>query len=254
MSQVVLGYLLGRRIHIVQSVTVNPPSREQVWFHMVTTHRSCLAISSRCSGRETFAKSTVLAPPSVQTGKQDLFLRMTHYLQQSLLLTSFPTGRFKGCTCRGQCKKRQCPCLAAGRECDPDLCKQCSATCEGTATPGTECFNMRLRMRQHMRVMMGKSTVQGWCCTLSFEQSRGPNYDRTTPLSSNIGWGAFLHGSAREDDFLGEYTGDLISQEEADRRGRIYDRMNNSYLFNLNEQWVLDARHRGNKFRFANHR
>jgi hypothetical protein len=43
MSQVVLGYLLGRRIHIVQSVTVNPPSREQVWFHMVTTHRSCLA-------------------------------------------------------------------------------------------------------------------------------------------------------------------------------------------------------------------
>lgn len=63
-----------------------------------------------------------------------------------------------------------------------------------------------------------------------------------------------MHGPAREDDFLGEYTGDLISQEEADRRGRIYDRMNNSYLFNLNEQWVLDARHRGNKFRFANHR
>jgi histone-lysine N-methyltransferase EZH2 len=58
------------------------------------------------------------------------------------------------------------------------------------------------------------------------------------------GWGAFLQGSCNEDDFLGEYTGDLITQDEADRRGRIYDRMNNSYLFNLNRQWVLDARHR----------
>ncbi|GAX76483.1 hypothetical protein CEUSTIGMA_g3928.t1 [Chlamydomonas eustigma] len=137
------------------------------------------------------------------------------------------TNRFRGCTCKGQCRTRQCPCLAAGRECDPDLCKSCCSTCEGTAVPGTECLNMKLRMRQHVRVMMGKSTVQGW--------------------------GAFVQRECKEDDFLGEYTGDLISQEEADRRGRIYDKINNSYLFNLNEQRVLDARHRGNKFRFANH-
>ncbi|KAG1661637.1 hypothetical protein FOA52_007518 [Chlamydomonas sp. UWO 241] len=137
------------------------------------------------------------------------------------------SNRFRGCACRGQCRTKQCPCLAAGRECDPDLCNNCAPTCDGTAAPGTECLNMKLRLRQHLRAFMGKSTVQGW--------------------------GAFLQGSCGEDDFLGEYTGDLITQEEADRRGRIYDRMNNSYLFNLNEQWVLDARHRGNKFRFANH-
>ncbi|GFH33619.1 enhancer of zeste, partial [Haematococcus lacustris] len=66
-------------------------------------------------------------------------------------------------------------------------------------------------------------------------------------------WGAFLADGAGKDEFLGEYTGDLITQAEADRRGRVYDQMNNSYLFDLNEQWVLDARYRGNKMRCANH-
>eukprot|EP00798_Chlamydomonas_sp_ICE-L_P004267 gene4267-14378_t len=138
----------------------------------------------------------------------------------------------------------KCPCVAASRECDPDLCRNisetcrecdpdlcrnCSATCDHANPPpaGSECCNMRLRLRQHRRIIMGESTIQGW--------------------------GAFVLDACKKDDFLGEYTGDLITQDEADRRGRIYDKINNSYLFNLNEQWVLDARHRGNKLRFANH-
>lgn len=45
-----------------------------------------------------------------------------------------------------------------------------------------------------------------------------------------------------------------MGQAEADRRGRAYDRDGASYLFNLDRDWVLDARRRGNKLRFVNHR
>ena len=39
-------------------------------------------------------------------------------------------------------------------------------------------------------------------------------------------------------DFLVEYLGELISHEEADRRGQVYDRRASSYLFNLNDKQV----------------
>ncbi|KAL4427658.1 hypothetical protein ABPG75_001747 [Micractinium tetrahymenae] len=142
-------------------------------------------------------------------------------------------NRFPGCTCKcgntlgRRCSSKHCPCLAAGRECDPDLCKSCKPTLSGMHQEGWQCNNFHIRLGQKKRVLMGLSDVQGW--------------------------GAFLQQGVQKDEFVGEYCGELIDHQEADRRGIVYDRDDNSYLFDLNKDWVIDARQRGNTLRFANH-
>nr|AEZ06400.1 CLF-like protein [Aquilegia coerulea] len=143
--------------------------------------------------------------------------------------------RFRGCHCaKSQCRSRQCPCFAANRECDPDVCRNCRISCGdgdlgGPSQEGDnyECRNMKLLLKQQQRVLLGRSDVSGW--------------------------GAFLKNSVGKHEYLGEYTGELISHREADKRGKIYDRENSSFLFNLNDQFVLDAYRKGDKLKFANH-
>uniref|UniRef100_A0A0E0LAD9 Uncharacterized protein n=1 Tax=Oryza punctata TaxID=4537 RepID=A0A0E0LAD9_ORYPU len=144
-------------------------------------------------------------------------------------------NRFRGCHCaKSQCRSRQCPCFAADRECDPDVCRNCWVGC-GDGTLGVpnqrgdnyECRNMKLLLKQQQRVLLGRSDVSGW--------------------------GAFLKNSVGKHEYLGEYTGELISHKEADKRGKIYDRENSSFLFNLNNEYVLDAYRMGDKLKFANH-
>ncbi|KAG9142477.1 hypothetical protein Leryth_026228 [Lithospermum erythrorhizon] len=60
-------------------------------------------------------------------------------------------NRFRGCHCaKSQCRSRQCPCFAADRECDPDICRNCWIV------------NMKLLLKQQQRVLLGRSDVSGW--------------------------------------------------------------------------------------------
>ncbi|KAG0597028.1 hypothetical protein M758_UG305400 [Ceratodon purpureus] len=79
-------------------------------------------------------------------------------------------NRFRGCHCaKSNCCSRQCPCFAAGRECDPDVCRNCWVGCgdgtfEGPPPRGdsSACLNMKLMLKQQQRVLLGKSDVAGW--------------------------------------------------------------------------------------------
>ncbi|GJW89821.1 histone-lysine N-methyltransferase CLF-like protein [Tanacetum coccineum] len=86
--------------------------------------------------------------------------------------------------------------------------------------------------------------------TLGIPGQRGDNYEcRNMKLLLK----QQQQNNVSKHEYMGEYTGELISHREADKRGKIYDRENSFFLFNLNDQYVLDAYRKGDKLKFANH-
>lgn len=136
-----------------------------------------------------------------------------------------------------------CRCVKSGRECDPNLCLSCGAAVHpalretvgsrsstlGT-TPADEpkyCCNSQLLLGRGKQVSIGRSSIHGW--------------------------GVFIREPAQKGDFIMEYKGELISQDEADRRGKLFDKIDSTFLFNLNDEYVVDATRKGSKAKYANH-
>ncbi|KAK4672885.1 H3K27me3 methyltransferase [Podospora pseudopauciseta] len=159
--------------------------------------------------------------------------------------------KFTGCACHSlgkTCIQRQkegkpCICVQLNRECDPVLCKGCGA--KERADPenaydeqlhSTGCQNVPMQRGATKAVVIGSSQLEG------------------------CGYGLFAAEDIAQDEFIIEYTGELISHDEGvrreNRRGDVFDEENKiSYLFTLLEQegiWV-DAAIYGNLSRYINH-
>lgn len=87
--------------------------------------------------------------------------------------------------------------------------------------------------------------------SMSLSKQKHVRMGRSTQNAST--WGLFVDEFVGKDEFIIEYIGEMVTQEEADRRGAVYDEVDRSYLFNLDTKTVIDSTRKGNKTRFINH-
>lgn len=75
----------------------------------------------------------------------------------------------------------------------------------------------------------------------------------TTKAPSQIqGYGLYSRTTIPKEEFIGEYTGEVISRSEGNRRGAMYHVLGQEYLFIINKAQEIDASNNGNKMRFMN--
>jgi len=194
------------------------------------------------------------------------------------------------CKCNG-CDEN-CPCFINHRECT-DLCK-CTAGCD-QAMPkiGREIPLETLKMMSGMSIYLMKpddfvirgNKLQAVCRKPIKENTdirgkasarRESDGAKNSPKCRNRntqqgecrelvirrsvyhGYGLFAEEFVRKGDYVIEYTGEIISDKEAERRGNFYELNKCSYLFDLafeNDEclYSTDAFFMGNKSRYINH-
>jgi SET domain-containing protein len=172
--------------------------------------------------------------------------------------------------------------MAASRACDPDICGTCGASIppwfrtdvctfiqqglhqtnrliEDYQDGDEELSDEGNRTKYSRSSSNGSSNhkqnlnkfPQNLCANLPFSHCRKALV--YTGHSDIHGWGGFAGERIERGDFIMEYKGEVISQDEAERRGIIYDKHRSSYIFEANMCECIDATRKGNKSRFFNH-
>lgn len=80
-------------------------------------------------------------------------------------------------------------------------------------------------------------------------------------FSDGRGWGVVSAQDIKKGTYISTYTGEIITNEEAEQRAKIYDANDRAYLFDLDfflcqgaeSEYTIDARQYGNISHFFNH-
>jgi histone-lysine N-methyltransferase SUV39H len=147
-----------------------------------------------------------------------------------------------------------CQCYHLGKRCGPKAPYCCSImadvpfayTLAGKVcvTPGTPIYECN------------------WKCSCPMDCSnRVVQHGRKIPLcifrTNNRGWGVKTLQPIKANTFVTEYVGEVITSDEAEKRGKAYDEEGETYLFDLDfdddQMFTIDAKNYGNISHFFNH-
>ncbi|KAG8447317.1 hypothetical protein GDO86_014689 [Hymenochirus boettgeri] len=141
-------------------------------------------------------------------------------------------------------------------------CRDCFSN-DGGCCPGAFQHKMAYNEEGQVKIKAGFPIYEcnSWCrcgpsCPNRIVQ-KGIQYKLCIFRTSNgRGWGVRTLEKIRKNSFVMEYVGEIITSEEAERRGQIYDRQGATYLFDLDyveDVYTVDAARYGNISHFVNH-
>lgn len=174
----------------------------------------------------------------------------------------------------------------------PDIKNLKSCGCVGRCDPKSKTCECAKRQRQHLKRYIANGTIPGTWNGVPFLYDnkgslqffeipifecndfcgcdedcpnrvvqRGRRYAINIKRTEFKGWGVF-NGPKRipGGSFIGIYAGELLTVEESDRRGVLYNKFGRTYLFDIDFHYMgavatysVDAYHAGNFTRFLNH-
>ncbi|XP_007435438.1 histone-lysine N-methyltransferase SUV39H1 [Python bivittatus] len=142
-------------------------------------------------------------------------------------------------------------------------CSDCLSEAAGGCCPGASHHKFAYNELGQVKIKAGMPIYEcnsrcscGIDCPNRVVQ-KGIRYDLCIFRTDNgRGWGVRTLEKIRKHSFVMEYVGEIITSEEAERRGQIYDRQGATYLFDLDyveDVYTVDAAYYGNISHFVNH-